>query len=363
MHRRDAMRTIASMRFLAVIPLLLVVLPLLVASAGGVAEFERIDPSYYLTDANSLINIDGARGVTAKRRALIRYIWARKGFPSEKLPAKVEKNITDDRYAELSRAGLRQIDKLTIEMDYGLNSIVYHFIPREANNKLFIYHQGHRGDFIQGKDTIKALLDKGYSVMAFSMPLLGMNNQPVVDLERFGKFHLVKHDHMKLLKSPIRFFIEPIVVAINYGKKHDYSQVNMIGISGGGWTTTVCAAVDTRIRHSYPVAGTLPFYLRSDSQRDWGDYEQNMPDLYSIANYLELYVLGAFGKGRAQIQLLNKYDSCCFAGIKYRTYEHTMKEVMRSLGKGKFEIFLDDSHKEHKISAESLKVVFRNKGL
>jgi hypothetical protein len=326
-------------------------------------EFERIDPSYYLTDANSLIDIDGPRDVGAKRRALIRYIWMRKGLPSEKLPAKVKKGITDDRYTDLYEANLERIDKLTIEMDYGLNSVVYHFAAKEANNKLFIYHQGHRGDFVQGKDTIGAFLDKGYSVMAFSMPLLGMNNQPVVELDRFGRFHLLKHDHMKLLKSPIRFFIEPIVVAINYGKKLGYGQVNMIGISGGGWTTTVCAAVDTRIKHSYPVAGTLPLYLRSDSQRDWGDYEQNMPDLYNIANYLELYVLGAFGKGRAQIQLLNKYDSCCFAGIKYRTYEHTMREVMRSLGKGKFEIFLDDSHKEHMISAESLKIVFKNEGL
>lgn len=348
---------------IAVVPLLVVMFSALALSSVGAAEFERIDQSYYQTDANSLIDISGPRGVTNKRRALIRYIWMRKGFPSDKLPSKVEKDITDERYAELFSAGLKRIDKLTIEMDYGLNSVVYHLIPEEANGKLFIYHQGHRGDFIQGKDTIKALLDKGYSVMAFSMPLLGMNNQPVVDLDRFGKFHLVKHDHMKLLKSPIRFFIEPIVVAINYGKKLGYEQVNMIGISGGGWTTTVCAAVDTRIRHSYPVAGTLPLYLRSDSQRDWGDYEQTLPDLYNIANYLELYVLGAYGKGRVQIQLLNKYDSCCFAGIKYRTYEQTMKEVMHSLGKGKFEVFLDDSHKDHKISTESLDVVFRNEGL
>jgi len=357
------MRPICRVNSFAVVPLLFVMLSACVVSAGGAVEFERIDPSYHQTDANSLIDIDGARGVVAKRRALIRYIWAGEGFPSKKLPGKVEKDITDDRYAELYKTNLKQIDKLTINMDYGLNSIVYHFLPEEANSKLFVYHQGHRGDFIQGKDTIKAFLDKGYSVMALSMPLLGMNNQPVVDLERFGKFHLVKHDHMKLLKSPIRFFVEPIVVAINYGKKLKYGQVNMTGISGGGWTTTVCAAVDTRIRHSYPVAGTLPFYLRSDSQRDWGDYEQNMPDLYNIANYLELYVLGAFGKGRAQIQLLNQYDSCCFAGIKYRTYEHTMREVMRSLGEGKFDIFLDDSHKDHMISSESLKIVFKNEGL
>lgn len=36
---------------------------------------------------------------------------------------------------------------------------------------------------------------------------------------------------------------------------------------------------------------------------------------------------------------------------------------MSSLGKGKFDIFLDDSHKDHKISAESLKIVFKNERL
>ncbi|MHC4121304.1 MAG: hypothetical protein ACYSWO_27835 [Planctomycetota bacterium] len=188
------MKSICRVGGVAVVSLLLVMLSSVVALAGGAVEFERIDPSYYLTDANSLIDIDGPRDVGAKRRALIRYIWMRKGLPSGKLPDKVEKDITDDRYAELFKANLKQIDKLTIEMDYGLNSIVYHFVP---------------------------FLDEGYSVMAFSMPLLGMNNQPVVDLDRFGKFHLIKHDHMKLLKSPIRFFIEPIVVAINYGMDDD----------------------------------------------------------------------------------------------------------------------------------------------
>ncbi|MHC4329452.1 MAG: hypothetical protein ACYSWW_15170 [Planctomycetota bacterium] len=357
------MKSIDRARSIAVIPLLLIVSFSFAALADGPGDFESIDPSYYETDANSLIDIGSARDITAKRKALVRYIWMGEGFPSRKLPGEVEENITDDRYADLFKTNLRRIDRITVNMDYGLNSISYHFLPKTSNGKLIIYHQGHRGDFVQGIDTIRAFLEKDFSVMAFSMPLLGMNNQPVVDLDRFGKFHLVKHDHIKLLKSPIRFFVEPIVVGINYGTKLNYDEIHMIGISGGGWTTTVCAAVDKRIRHSYPVAGTLPFYLRSNVQRDWGDYEQNLPDLYNIANYLELYVLGSFGEGRVQVQLLNKYDSCCFAGIRYRTYENTMKEVMRSLGKGKFEIFLDDSHKDHKISEKSLKVVFQNEGL
>jgi hypothetical protein len=326
-------------------------------------ESERIDPSYYETDVPSLIKIKSAKDVIDKRQALIRYIWGGKGFPSQKLPSEVKAKIKGDRYAALSKTNLRQIDKITVNMNYELNSTIYHFIPKKANNKLVIYHQGHRGDFVKGINTIGAFLDKGYSVMGFSMPLLGMNNKPLVTLERFGKFQVEKHEHLKLLENPVSFFVEPIAVAINYATKFQYDEIHMIGISGGGWTTTLYAAIDPRVLHSYPVAGTLPIYLRSNSKRDWGDYEQTLPELYNIANYLELYVMGSYGDGRHQIQVLNKYDSGCFAGIKYRTYEKAVTEAVTNLGKGKFQVFLDDTHKEHKISEQALKVVFKNEGL
>jgi hypothetical protein len=71
-NRREAMKSICRVGGVAVVSLLLVMLSSVVALAGGAVEFERIDPSYYLTDANSLIDIDGPRDVGAKRRALIR---------------------------------------------------------------------------------------------------------------------------------------------------------------------------------------------------------------------------------------------------------------------------------------------------
>jgi len=357
------MESIDKTRGIVIFPLIFVMSFRFIAAADEALEFEQIDPFYYETDVKSLIDIRSAEDVIAKRKALIKYIWGGKGFPSKKLPGKVVENIKDDRYAHLFDANLRQIDKVVVDMDYDLYSIIYHFIPQKGNNRLIIYHQGHNGDFIKGIDTIRAFLGKGYSVMGFSMPLLGMNNQPVVNLERFGKFQVSKHEHLKLLENPVRFFVEPVAVAINYAAKFRYDEVHMIGISGGGWTTTLYAAIDPRILHSYPVAGTLPIYLRSNSKRDWGDYEQTLPDLYNIANYPELYIMGSFGDNRKQLQILNKYDSCCFAGIKYRTYENAVKEVVRSLGKGKFEIFLDQTHKEHKISNDALKVVFESLGL
>ena len=43
--------------------------------------------------------------------------------------------------------------------------------------------------------------------------------------------------------------------------------------------------------------------------------------LYEPANYMELYVLGTYGHPRRQIQVLNRYDACCFGGTEYVLYE------------------------------------------
>ena len=60
------------------------------------------------------------------------------------------------------------LEKLSIEMKHGVNSIVYIFHAEKSNNELIIYHQGHSGGFINGKSTINYFLNNGYSVMAFS---------------------------------------------------------------------------------------------------------------------------------------------------------------------------------------------------
>jgi hypothetical protein len=333
-------------------------------------KVEKIDATAnYITLKNygARIYITNPHEVDKRRNRLIKYIWKSEGLPKDKMPDQVEKSIKDDRYSDLNN--LEKIDKLIITMDYGVNSIAYHFHPVQKNNRLIIYHQGHDGDFIAGKNTIQFFLNKGYSVIAFSMPLLGMNNQPTLDIPPFGQIKLaprptIGHGILQFLEtdnfSPIKFFLEPIAVSINYVEKSfSFESINMIGISGGGWTTTLYAAVDPRISKSYPVAGTLPIYLRS-IQNDFGDYEQNFPELYRVVNYLDLYILGSYGDGRKQLQILNKYDSCCFAGEGYKTYDSSLKKVVSRLGKGEFDVYLDDSHKEHKISDNALNVIIND---
>ena len=155
----------------------------------------------------------------------------------------------------------------------------------------------------------------------------------------------------------MKLFIHPIQISLNFlEKEYDFKRYSIIGLSGGGWTGIVYSAIDDRISDSFSVASSMPFYLRVD-ERDIGDYEQTNVGLYKISNYLELYVLAAYGDDRKHIQIFNKNDPCCYSGNGYESYEFFIKDKLVQLGKGSFEILIDDTHDEHKISESTLSLI------
>ena len=309
-------------------------------------------------EIQKLININNIADISEKRSMLIQYIWNNEKL-SQKIPDMIEKNFQDTSFDKIQN--LNQITKLETISEHSINSISYLFLPENSNNKLVIYHHGHDGDFIKGLEIIESLIAEQYSVLAFSMPLVGQNNQPIIEHERFGKIKLSSHNHLSLLKTenfnPIKLFFEPITSSINYvDSNFDFESYSMIGISGGGWTTILYSALDERISHSFSVAGSYPLFLRSEI-RNFGDYEQSDLNLYSKTNYLELYILGASGNNRSQTQIFNENDPCCFSGTAAETFDYLIQEKLQDIGTGKFEIYIDKSHKEHKISEESLKLI------
>ena len=317
---------------------------------------------YYKNNINSLIHINTENDILELKNQLINFIWIDDDFPNSKLPDNIQTNISNPLYDDFTN--LKRIDQFNIQMEHEINSISYLFIPESSNNKLIIYHQGHGGDFYKGKDTIQFFLEKNYSVLAFSMPLFGMNDKPLVEISNLGTIQLTSHEHFRFLESnnfsPIKFFIEPIAISLNYlDKNHNFLSYDMVGISGGGWTVTLYAAIDDRISQTYSVAGSLPIYLRSITENR-GDYEQWLPELYQIANYLDLYIMSSYGEDRKFIQIFNKYDSCCFSGEFYETYENEIKESLFTLNHGDFDIFLDDTHKTHKISDYALEIIIQS---
>ena len=311
-------------------------------------------------DLSSIIGIDVKEDISSKKTSLIQYIW--KDQMPTKLPTSVEENFTDENFNDVKN--LKQLDKITIEMEHGVNSIAYFFIPYESNNKLIIYHHGHAGDFILEKNTITFFLNNGYSVVAFNMPLKGINSQPIIETSDFGPIKFIFHDQFPLLESPnfspMKYFVEPIALSLNFiEQNYDYDEYYMVGISGGGWTTIIYSAIDQRISQSYSVAGSYPLYLRQEV-KNLGDYEQNNPDIYRISNYLELYTMSSFGNDRKLVQLFIYNDPCCFQAELYEKfpYGEIIQNRLEILGgEGKFSVFLDNSTNQHEISDHALGLI------
>ena len=314
------------------------------------------------SDISSLIEIKNNDDINKKRMELISYIFKNEVNYNTKIPTVIEKNISDNKYSDLRN--LDSIDKFVIEMEYGIDSKAYLFLPKIQSGNLIIYHQGHSGDFYNGKETIQYFLNNNSAVLAFSMPLTGQNSNPVIELDHFGSFKLLYHDDLIFLKSdnfsPLKLFFEPIFLSLNYlDQNYAFTNYHMIGISGGGWTTGVYSALDPRIEKSFVIAGTAPMFLRFNTPSNFGDYEQMDVDFYKIANYLEQYVMSSSGEDREQVQIFNKNDPCCFSGTDFLIYENEIQNILLLTGSGTFSIHIDKNNYKHSISSDSLKLIIK----
>lgn len=352
------------MNTLAVPPFRIVLLFLMAAVAGGVTGAPLID--------DRVISISSTRDVAAKRKALVRYLWGKDGFPGKRLPT-----VTANVSSPVKHLGqLARVDEFRIGMGLGLEGLAYHFIPEHPNREFVVVHHGHGctlDDDPSPRDvgyglqrTINSLLREGYGVLGVFMPHMRPGDCSGGHNAMF---------HTNVAGSPIKFFLEPTAVSLNYlktrhreGQFPKYKTFHMTGLSGGGWTTTVYAAIDPTIRCSFPVAGTIPLFLRAGGSV--GDREQFESTFYSIAGYPDLYVLGAHGRGRKQVQILVRRDDCCFGeaqhdpGLAGANYERAMKEyearvqaALKKIGPGLFRLELDETAPSHMISHYAIEEV------
>jgi hypothetical protein len=309
--------------------------------------------------AAGLIDLRTPADVARRRAGLAEFLWGTNVLPAV-LPEVIDQAEAGDGF--LPVAGAVEHTVLRLRMEFGLDSIAYHLHPASPNGEVVIFHEGHGGWTPAGRAVMEDLLASGYAVMAMAMPLTGPNSRPVVPLPRIGTVQLLSHNQMAFLQPeaghPVKYFIEPVIAVLNHlEQRFGSAGVSMMGVSGGGWTTILTAALDTRIRTSVPVAGSYPIYVRAASPRDWGDFEQVVPELYRISNYLELYVLGASGPGRRQITVVNEFDPCCFAGRWWEGYHDAVSARVQALGPGSFEVLLDSTHVEHMLSPAALQWV------
>ena len=323
-------------------------------------------PHLSQTDVASLIQIKTKDDIEQKRNAMFKYIW--KDNLTYLEPIKIDEDIKDERF---ETKYIERIDKLTIEMDYGVNSIAYLFFPKspeeQGKNKnadtLIIYHQGHAGGFADnGKKTIERLLKENYVVLAYSMPLVGQNNQPTTEIPNRGVIKLLTHNHFNYLEtynfSSLKFFLEPVMRSLNYiDEKYSFKEHHMIGLSGGGWTTMVYSAIDPRIGHSYSVSGGYPGYLQQMVVMN--HFERNTSGIEQIVNYPEMYVLSSVGENRKSVHILIERDTGWRCGDAYLTYSGDVKNAVNQFEKGVFKTYVDSSIIGHEISNDALDFILK----
>ena len=126
------------------------------ASKDVLVEQKTIQNNQFVNqdDVGSLIKINNKSDIDQKRSLLTEFFWNVGSFHRvtyNTQPPEVEYDISDSNYSDFQN--LKRIDRLTVEMEYGINSISYLFIPEQSNEKLILYHQGHGGDFLLGKNT------------------------------------------------------------------------------------------------------------------------------------------------------------------------------------------------------------------
>eukprot|EP00039_Didymoeca_costata_P021687 m.2767 g.2767 ORF g.2767 m.2767 type:complete len:578 (-) comp2586_c0_seq1:73-1806(-) len=237
----------------------------------------------------------------------------------------------------------------------------------QQSDTLVIHHNGHSPcsgsvparktnctDCTPNYDTVQDWLNEvGYDVFEMAMPLHGCNrivantscplhcvDNPARGFDcnkcsNIGSDASLDGSHQwfeqfeEFGDDVMRYFLEPVILAINYAVNVlKYKHIIMIGLSGGGWTTTISAALDKRITLSIPIAGSVPKFASklytkwipdlpegsTQQQGTGGDFEQNMArPMYSACGWACLYVLAALEPDRTSLQMLHEHDSCCFA--------------------------------------------------
>ena len=234
----------------------------------------------------------------------------------------------------------------------------------------------------------------GYDVFIFSMPLKGINLGPGSTKASLNTNHWWFYQWEKKGDTPLRYFVEPVVLTANYATEHlGYESIYMAGLSGGGWSTTLAPAIEKRIKGSFPIAGSVPCAMRNPTglvpgQKWTGDddedYEQSCmpPDApakggddmpgrpaFTACNYTCQYLLAGLEPGRYQVQILHEYDSCCFSPHgrhdQMLAYEHNVRAELQAPGSdragGRHGWFTStaNAHVKHEVSEQD-KTLIRN---
>jgi len=316
--------------------------------------YEEIDPALRTVDAAAMIRADAAERPDAVRARLWTMVHG---------TAEPQTFAGPDRLTPENRDGLgplptgTRVTRLHYDLGLGLTSNPYFIRAANGNGRLVIYHHGFGDPIETVSNFLGALLDAGFDIIAIdalghggTLAFVDSDQDGILPHARDNRKSNIFHE-MSHFDRPLRHHLRPIMGSIAYAQsQREYRSIDIAGFSMGGFMAMLGAALEPAIERSYPIAGVYPNFMRR-GQEVMPDGPPTYPPLMEIANHLELFVLGATGERRRQLQVFNRYDRCCFNGIRSELYRKAVRDaVARSPLPGTFDVFIDESHADHRIS-------------
>jgi hypothetical protein len=236
------------------------------------------------------------------------------------------------------------------------------FLLSRAHDELVVVHEGHKACqpasglansiLPDAAALIDRLLERA-DVLYFDMPMLGTNCGQTISIKGIS-YSGIMHNWLGLIDEPgesgLAYFFDPLFWTLSFVSPR-YRAMHMTGRSGGGWATTVYAALDWRIQRSVSVAGSLPMELRTpelDGTDDIGDWEQYAAYIYKLLTYQELYeAAGGIDDSRRHVQIYNEFDICCFKGAKGLAAQADYVASSKGYVQGRVRFMVNAGEREH----------------
>lgn len=315
-----------------------------IGTAGAISKLAVYDryPSNNLIDqvygTLSFLQGTSTGDFVTLRNQIIQNVWLGSGLPSSGVDAKTTSvaNIFDDfvagSFIDMTPSNLLQTDSWQFDVDNGSGSPatldvtdttsyagritvtrskqVYVWRPTSgtSNGKAVIVYGGHgyewtlfarssadvdnlASDAYSTPWMVKGLIEAGYTVVGIKMHshTPGDIHDPIA---------------MSATRNDLKYYIEPSIRVVNELRTEGFTQIFMTGTSGGGWTTTVCSALDERIKCSSPNSNGLPLYM-IDLNIGGEHLLPGFTDLH--LDFQDLYVMGCTNR-RKMLNILNTGD-------------------------------------------------------
>jgi len=279
-------------------------------------------------------------------------------------PPEVRSDIEDPDFEALLESA--RLDELVFDASQGLGSRAYHFVPDgPPQDTTLIFLLGHAGDFSGEVIIPESFVPDGYPVLELGMILQGPNRSdrsielPGGDKRTVGGDHSVLGPLTSEGLNAMRLFMQPVALAVDYALARS-ERVVLAGISGGGWTVDVYAALDPRLAGAVSISGSIPHPLREGA--DLGDFEQRIErPIYAIAGFETLYLLSAMEQPHRQV--FYEFDACCFRWSErapaFFAYATEVQDELTELGRApdRFDLEMVPDRSVHTTQPEAVDLI------